>query len=188
MSYFVIDKECANKIYDNDDFEISLKKFKSEEEANNYLNGVTKSPMLISLEKKSPGKILPNRMGKRWEDSEEIELLEEIKNGLDFQSVADKHGRTLGGIIGRLKGVALRLHNLDTPMEEIIRITRLNRTDIFDFIHHDEMKKSKKLNNPKPVKKNYTELESDINDIKSQLNRMNNNIEKLCKLVLLDKS
>ena len=52
MSYFVIDKECANKIYDNDDFEISLKKFKSEEEANNYLNGVTKSPMLISLEKK----------------------------------------------------------------------------------------------------------------------------------------
>jgi ribonuclease HI len=43
MSYFVIDKECSNKIYDNDDFEISLKKFKSEEEANNYLNGVTKS-------------------------------------------------------------------------------------------------------------------------------------------------
>ena len=188
MSYFVIDKECSNKIYDNDDFEISLKKFKSEEEANNYLYGVTKSKVLISLEQKNPGKILPNRMGKRWEDSEEIELLEEIKNGLDFQSVADKHGRTLGGIIGRLKGVALRLHNLDTPMEEIIRITRLNRTDIFDFIYHDEMRKSKKQNKPKAVKKNYTELESDINDIKSQLNRMNNNIEKLCKLVLLDKS
>ena len=188
MSYFVIDKECANKIYDNDDFEINLKKFKSEEEANNYLNGVTKSPMLTSLEKRFPDKYFPDRTGKRWEDSEEIELLEEIKNGLDFQSVADKHGRTVGGITGRLKVVALRLHNLDTPMDEIIRITRLNRTDIFDFIHHDEMKKSKKLNNPKPVKKNYTELESDINDIKSQLNRMNNNIEKLCKLVLLDKS
>jgi len=188
MSYFVIDKESANKVYDNDDFEISLKQFKTEEESYNYLNGITKSPMLKMVEKRFPGKYFPDRAGKKWEESEEIDLLEEIKGGVDFQSISDKHGRTIGGITGRLKVVALRLHNLNTPIDEIIRITRLNRTDIFDFIRLDEIKKSKKLNRPKPTKKNYNELENDINDIKSQLNRMNNNIEKLCKLVLLDKS
>ena len=39
MPYFVIDKKCANQIYDKDDFEISLKQFKTQEEASNYLKG-----------------------------------------------------------------------------------------------------------------------------------------------------
>ena len=39
MPYFVIDKECANQIYEKDDFEISLKQFKTQEEASNYLKG-----------------------------------------------------------------------------------------------------------------------------------------------------
>jgi ribonuclease HI len=39
MPYFVIDKECANQIYDKDDFEISLKQFKTQEGASNYLKG-----------------------------------------------------------------------------------------------------------------------------------------------------
>ena len=39
MPYFVIDKKCANQIYDKDDFEISLKQFTTQEEASNYLKG-----------------------------------------------------------------------------------------------------------------------------------------------------
>ena len=39
MPYFVIDKECANQIYEKDDFEISLKQFTTQEEASNYLKG-----------------------------------------------------------------------------------------------------------------------------------------------------
>jgi ribonuclease HI len=39
MPYFVIDKKCANHIYDKDDFEISLKQFTTQEEASNYLKG-----------------------------------------------------------------------------------------------------------------------------------------------------
>jgi len=39
MPYFVIDKKCANQIYDKDDFEISLKQFKTQGEASNYLKG-----------------------------------------------------------------------------------------------------------------------------------------------------
>ena len=39
MPYFVIDKKCANQIYEIDDFEISLKQFKTQEEASNYLKG-----------------------------------------------------------------------------------------------------------------------------------------------------
>jgi len=42
MPYFVIDSSCANQVYDNDDFEISLKQFNSPEEATNYLQGITK--------------------------------------------------------------------------------------------------------------------------------------------------
>lgn len=145
MSYFVIDKECSNKIYDEEEFDIEIKEFKCEKEAKDYLNGETKSKMLLRLEKKYPGGILPNRIGKKWEDSEEIELLDEVKNDIDFKSIAHKHGRTVGAITGRLKIVALRLHNLDTPIEEIIHITRLDRTDIFDFIRLDEMKKCKTL-------------------------------------------
>ena len=38
MSYYVIDKSCANTIYDNDDFDIILKKFKNKQKAINYLN------------------------------------------------------------------------------------------------------------------------------------------------------
>ena len=39
MPYFVIDKKCANQIYDKDDFEISLKQFTTRVEASNYLKG-----------------------------------------------------------------------------------------------------------------------------------------------------
>ena len=40
MPYFVIKKDCASQVYDNEDFEVEILEFKTHLEAENYLNGI----------------------------------------------------------------------------------------------------------------------------------------------------
>jgi len=38
MPYFVIKKDCANNIYDYEDFEVEILEFKTKDSAENYLD------------------------------------------------------------------------------------------------------------------------------------------------------
>ena len=51
MAYFVIKKECANNIYDYEDFEVEILEFKTKESAENYLAGSKTSSKTKKLTK-----------------------------------------------------------------------------------------------------------------------------------------
>jgi hypothetical protein len=45
---------------------------------------------------------LPANAGKPWSNSEDAQICEELRRGVNFQEIARTHGRTLGSIVARL--------------------------------------------------------------------------------------
>lgn len=88
-------------------------------------------------------------MGKLWKDEELLQLLKEIKGQMAIQDIATAHKRTAGGIISRLRSLAVDYHINDSKsVNEIMIITGLPKDDIIDAInkreYRDEIKAKKK--------------------------------------------
>ncbi len=45
---------------------------------------------------------LPANAGKPWSNTEDTQICEELRRGVNFQEIARTHGRTLGSILARL--------------------------------------------------------------------------------------
>ena len=45
---------------------------------------------------------LPANAGKPWSNTEDAQICEELRRGVNFQEIARTHGRTLGSIVARL--------------------------------------------------------------------------------------
>ena len=82
----------------------------------------------------------PSAKGARWTPDEENQLLNEIKQGMDVAQIAHIHNRTVGGITGRMREIAYRMHAQGFPMETIMRDTSLTVEVILETI---EAKKAK---------------------------------------------
>ena len=69
----------------------------------------------------------PANMGEKWSDSEEIQLLLELKNDIDIETISQNHKRTIGGIKSRCKEIAYRMYLKNVPIEEIIKKAQFRR-------------------------------------------------------------
>lgn len=140
---------------------------------------------------------LPSSFGSKWTDNEEKQLLDEIARNIDTQIIAEKHGRTLGGINSRIREIAYKMHISNFTIDKIIEATRLTKEQIDEIVERRERyKKEKKertannINNS--INKNSTEhilhikqynYDEDINKIKKQLNAIENKIDRLFDLL-----
>jgi len=87
----------------------------------------------------------PSNMGQKWSDEEEILLLDELNNNIDIEIIAQKHGRTIGGINSRRREIAYKMYLKNVSIEEIIRQTKLDNNYIEEIIKKKQNKNSKKI-------------------------------------------
>jgi hypothetical protein len=92
----------------------------------------------------NPGKY-PVNMGKAWLDDEVVQLLKAVKAKKTHNEIALEHGRTLGGIVAKLKGIAADYYFGDKrSLDDIQRFTGLDKETISDAISRREWENSVK--------------------------------------------
>lgn len=139
---------------------------------------------------------LPSSFGSKWTDNEEKQLLDEIARNIDTQIIAEKHGRTLGGINSRIREIAYKMHISNFTIDKIIEATRLTKEQIDEIVERRERYKKEKKEriaiNTNSINKNTTEhilhikqhnYDDDINKIKKQLNTIETKIDRLFDLL-----
>lgn len=139
---------------------------------------------------------LPSSFGSKWTDNEEKQLLDEIAQNIDTQIIAEKHGRTLGGINSRIREIAYKMHISNFTVDKITELTRLTKEQINEIVERRERykqeKKDRNLNSQKNTNTNLSEhilhikqhnYDDDINKIKKQLNTIENKIDRLFDLL-----
>ena len=86
-----------------------------------------------------PNPVGLENMGKPWKKEEVDQLLREINENKDYETIAIAHKRKSGGIISRLRQVAAELH-LDEKktIDECIELTGLEKADVLDAIDKRE--------------------------------------------------
>jgi len=100
--------------------------------------------MYSKLVEETPGKY-PTNMGKAWLDDEVIRLLKSVKAKKTHKDIAEEHGRTLGSIVAKLKGIAADYYFGDKrSLDDIQRFTGLDKETISDAISKREWQNSVK--------------------------------------------
>ena len=110
-----------------------------------------------------PTNEIPQSKGQKWTIEEETQLLEELDKGLDNDSIAKIHKRTIGGITSRIRGVAYKMYIDNNSIEDISNKTKLDEIQILDIFERQQYKlrqKEEKKEEKEPIKKyNYVKKE-----------------------------
>jgi ElaB/YqjD/DUF883 family membrane-anchored ribosome-binding protein len=121
----------------------------------------------------NPEKDIPCNMGSKWTDTEEMTLLDNIRNNLEIEEIAKKHGRTQGAINARLEVIAIRMYEDNRyDAEYIEELTKFNEYRIQEAIY----KKNKNKNNYETKNSN---TDTDIEKMKKDLQKCYNELYEL---------
>ena len=107
-----------------------------------------------------PTNVVPQFKGQKWTIGEETQLLEELDKGLDNDSIAKIHKRTIGGITSRIGGVAYKMYIDNNSIEDISNKTKLDEIQILDIIKRQQYKLRQK-EEKKEEKKEETKVEKE---------------------------
>ena len=80
----------------------------------------------------------PASKGARWKDSEDVRLLDEIKENIPLAKIAAEHSRTIGGISSRLRELACLMLKSGKSMEHVMNVTRLSEIQVNDALNRKE--------------------------------------------------
>lgn len=129
-----------------------------------------------------------SNIGKKWSDTEENVLLNELNSNIDINIIAQYHNRTIGAINARRKLIAYKMYTNNVDMEEICIKTKLNEIEIMEAIEHIENKNtksgSKKTNKFLNVVNKIDEnRKDDIIEIKKDIIEIKKNIKELVAMM-----
>ena len=103
---------------------------------------------------------LPSKAGKKWTEDEDNMLLQELYNNMDIDSISKAHNRNIGGISSRQETIAYNMHLKKTPIDEIVKKTKLDEKQVTDMIAkketYDIQRKEKKEIKEKEKKERNT--------------------------------
>ena len=137
-------------------------------------------------------KELPFKAGKKWTEDEDDMLLQELYNNMDIDSIAKAHNRTVGSISARQETISYKMHLKKTPIDEIVKKTKLSEKQVTDMIakketydvQRKEKKEKKEIREKKPRKiKQDVNL---INEMKNEINELKNTIGKLVEIMKVE--
>lgn len=120
----------------------------------------------------------PNKHGMIWEDDETQQLFIEIARKMSFEEIAEKHERTFGGIIAKLKRMVCEYYDEGKTIEKIIKYTGLYEKVVQDTIAKHIANKNKEVK-PKKEKKEITPIVNPQSTFPSQDTIGNTIIEHL---------
>ena len=161
---FKVNSECLLPIYtkikilfncfDNIDF-IHVKRDKNkraDELANQgknitQINDTDERPQqntMKMLKPNNPDEKLCNS-GKKWEPEEEKQLLEKLQSNICLDKIAEEHNRTVGGIKSRIRCIAFDMYEKKFPIEEIMKVTKLEYNEVTQTIKRRELQNSDKI-------------------------------------------
>ena len=130
-----------------------------------------------------PNKHYPSNMGKKWSIEEDNLLSEELDKNIDITIIAQTHNRTVGGITGRQRDIAYKMHLNDIPIEEIIIKTKLNMEQITDTITKKENKKIVNVRKTPTIESNKFSLENEVTEMRRDIKELKNTIKELVKMM-----
>lgn len=84
---------------------------------------------IIELRGKHPDKY-PARMGEKWSEDEEIQLVDLIQQGKSIKNVAETLQRTMTGVKYRLEELSIKLIDKGYTMDQVLDMTKLKLSDI----------------------------------------------------------
>ena len=77
----------------------------------------------------------PAKLGAAWKEEDIKQLLEDIKNKLSHEEIANKHERTIGGIRSRIRELAADYYfNNELSVDKIQKYTGISLEEIADSI------------------------------------------------------
>jgi DNA polymerase II small subunit/DNA polymerase delta subunit B len=149
---------------------------------------------MLKMIKSTPN--YPDNLGKKWEKTEETQLLDELNKNIPISEIALLHNRTPGGITSRIRLIAYNMHIQNISMEKIIEETKLSENEINIEIQKRENRPTKK-EKPKDIIKekpkenkvismkysNYEELNYDIREMKSEISQLKSTIQELVEMM-----
>jgi hypothetical protein len=136
--------------------------------------------MLKKLKAQNPEKEYPSNIGKKWSNKEENDLLEELDNNIDIESIAQSHNRTIGGINSRRRVLAYKMYSNNISMEEIINKTKLNKYEILETI--EKRKNNSEKVNLIPEIKSFS-IENEMTEMKNEINSIKNILNELVEMM-----
>ena len=105
----------------------------------------------------------PSRLGVKWTEEEEIDLINKLKDNNTIEEISRQHDRTTGGIISRIKIIAYKLIKEGKSIDYIKNITKLSEEEIKTIKTEKELELSQK----RKIK------ETEIKQIKYEINNIN---------------
>jgi hypothetical protein len=79
---------------------------------------------------------IPQRIGMKWEESEEQELLKMLQLGINIPDIASGLNRTVGGIQSRIRFIVHNLYITGSSTDEISQRVGLTVEDVIDIIEY----------------------------------------------------
>ena len=119
-------------------------------------------------------KIIKSKVGTKWTNEEEAQLLKEIANNLSYEEIALEHKRQPNGIMIRVRQLAYKMFTNGKSIEEVRRDTKLLEKDLADVKKRFDANELKKKNKDKTY---------DVDELVQQVKNLNVNLEKLIALV-----
>ena len=146
----------------------------------------------IFFRNSNPDIDLPPSCGNRWSDNEEKELLDELSRNIDIEKIAQKHGRTIGGISARIRDIAYKMYISNFTFDKIIEATKLTREQINEIIEKKEKIKEERKEKYNNTFKNTSEhilhikqhnYDNELKEIKTQLTNVEKKLDRLFDLL-----
>ena len=125
-----------------------------------------------------PTNVVTQSKGQKWTIEEETQLLEELDKGLDNDSIAKIHKRTIGGITSRIRGVAYKMYIDNNSIEDISNKTKLDEIQILDIFERQQYKLRQK-EETKVEKNDYIKLQNDVINMKNEIVELKTSITEL---------
>jgi hypothetical protein len=116
----------------------------------------------------------PARMGHSWNDDEIQRAKTSIQEGKSIVDIATEHQRTIGSISAIQRRMAVEYHIQHKTIEEIEKLTRLNRTQIEEIIIKNQIKtKKEKPNELKEILVLASEIQMKMSILMDKITKLN---------------
>ena len=136
--------------------------------------------MLAMVKATHPDIDLPSGFGKKWTDTEEQQLLNELEIQMDLETIAQNHNRTAGGIRSRINGIMYQMYTDGKPINEIMKQLNKTEEECNAIISHQttkdknkqqrsEMKKMKKTEQSGSLLPSEADHSTEVDVIKTEL-------------------